>query len=233
MGNIVEFHGSHTNNLAVECNYRLLYQHLVNYDITFMGQILRDIPIKGRSKDGSQRGFRPMSPVKMFSKMLGGPISQMGTPSKPSHDAKLTKKAPHSLETPMVDSSAHFLSAHQGKESDSRVTVVQAEQAAYPNPLVLLEDTLIAYLVGLRAQSGNVVGKILRNRATANELAVNDIYNMLLEDPTRINLAAEASVDVLFSAFEMFLRRAWREVSRIGTNSVNSCGKNTIFLKRA
>ena len=82
---------------------------------------------------------------------------------------------------------------------------------AYVNPLALLEDTSVAYIVALRSRSGNVVGKILRSRAMADELAVNELYNALLEDPSRLQAAAEVSIDVLFAAFEKFLKRAWRE----------------------
>lgn len=32
-----------------------------------------------------------------------------------------------------------------------------------------------------------------------------------MEDPSRLQAAAEASVDVLFAAFEKFLQRGWRE----------------------
>ena len=32
-----------------------------------------------------------------------------------------------------------------------------------------------------------------------------------MEDPSRLQAAAEVSVDVLFAAFEKFLQRAWKE----------------------
>lgn len=77
--------------------------------------------------------------------------------------------------------------------------------------LVLLEDTFSAYISALRSRSGNVVGKLLQTRKQTDELIVNELYNGLLENPERLETAAVSSVDILFSAFEKFLRVAWRE----------------------
>ncbi|KAK8219169.1 hypothetical protein M8818_000900 [Zalaria obscura] len=74
-----------------------------------------------------------------------------------------------------------------------------------------LEDTLSTYLLALEARKGNFVGKVLRNRTYADELAVNELYNSLLEDPNMMVLAAQASIDVLFAAFEKFLNIGWKE----------------------
>ena len=90
-------------------------------------------------------------------------------------------------------------------------TVKESQFDDFKSPLALLEDTFSAYILALRSRSGNVVGKILQARANADELAINDLYNALLEDPTRLEEAALVSVDVLFAAFEKFLRKAWRE----------------------
>lgn len=61
----------------------------------------------------------------------------------------------------------------------NKVTLVATAAEAYKSPLALLEDTFTAYIVALRSRSGNVVGKILRSRATADELVVNELYNTL------------------------------------------------------
>lgn len=47
------------------------------------------------------------------------------------------------------------------------------------DPLRLLEETFSTYMLALRSRSGNVVGKLLRGRAWADELAVNELYNIL------------------------------------------------------
>ena len=49
------------------------------------------------------------------------------------------------------------------------------------------------------------------NRTTVDELAVNDLYNRLIESPFDLEASAELSVNVIFSAFEKFLNIAWRE----------------------
>jgi hypothetical protein len=79
------------------------------------------------------------------------------------------------------------------------------------NPLVRLEETFTAYVGALQSRKGNVVGKVLRNRSTADELAVSELYNTFVENPFDTRAATEASVDVLFVAFEKFLRLAWRD----------------------
>lgn len=97
------------------------------------------------------------------------------------------------------------------KNSGSKVTLLGANSEIHKSPLTLLEDTFKAYIAALHLKSGNVVGKVLRNRATADELSVNELYNKILEDPSRVQTAADFSVDILFVAFEKFLRVAWRE----------------------
>ena len=62
---------------------------------------------------------------------------------------------------------------------NNKVTLVETAVETYKSPLALLEDTFTAYVVALRSRSGNVVGKVLRTRATAEELLVNELYNIL------------------------------------------------------
>ncbi|TKA75973.1 hypothetical protein B0A55_00689 [Friedmanniomyces simplex] len=73
------------------------------------------------------------------------------------------------------------------------------------------EETFSAYVLALQSRKGNIVGRSLKMRAAADQLAVNELYNSLLEDPNMMVLAAQATVDVLFAAFEKFLNVAWRE----------------------
>ncbi|KAK6413012.1 hypothetical protein LTR81_013122 [Elasticomyces elasticus] len=74
-----------------------------------------------------------------------------------------------------------------------------------------LEETFSAYVLALQSRKGNIVGRSLKMRAMADQLAVNELYNSLLEDPNMMVLAAQATVDVLFAAFEKFMNVAWRE----------------------
>lgn len=63
--------------------------------------------------------------------------------------------------------------------SDNKVTLVEANGAKMKDTFGHLEDTFAAYVVALRSRSGNVVGKVLRGRAGADELVVNELYNIL------------------------------------------------------
>ena len=75
----------------------------------------------------------------------------------------------------------------------------------------LLEQTFSAYALALQSRSGNIVGRILRGRENVDRSSVNELYNVLLEDPGRIQAAAEVPVDVLFVAFETFMANAWAD----------------------
>ena len=66
-----------------------------------------------------------------------------------------------------------------GKNLNNKVTLVETAAETYKTPLARLEDTLTGYIVALRSRSGNVVGRVLRSRATADELLVNELYNIL------------------------------------------------------
>lgn len=63
--------------------------------------------------------------------------------------------------------------------SDNNATLAEAKGANIKDTFNLLEDTFAAYVVALRSRSGNVVGKVLRGRAGADELVVNELYNIL------------------------------------------------------
>jgi hypothetical protein len=92
-------------------------------------------------------------------------------------------------------------------ETPSKILIV-AEQ---DDRLRLLEQTFSTYVLALRSRGGNIVGRTLRVRNNADKAMVNELYNVLLEDPGKIQSAAEAPVDVLFVAFETFILRAWRD----------------------
>lgn len=75
----------------------------------------------------------------------------------------------------------------------------------------MLEQSFAAYALALQSRSGNIVGRTLRGRDNVDRSSVNELYNVLLEDPGRIQAAAEVPVDTLFVAFETFMANAWRE----------------------
>jgi hypothetical protein len=160
---------------------------------------------------------RPRSPVKMLSSFLShstGPGSHPPT--------YLKKDLPH-LPTPRIMPPPQQIPAKPpSRESrpSSKDQVTPKSQASMRSteslvgsigPHKKLEDTLSAYILALQARKGNIVGRILKMRALADELLVNDLYNNLLEDPNMMVIAAQAPVDVLFAGFEKFLNVAWKE----------------------
>ncbi|KAL8716598.1 MAG: hypothetical protein Q9225_006088 [Loekoesia sp. 1 TL-2023] len=180
--------------------------------IVYNREVLRAIPILPVNERAEGRSLKPLSPIKLVSNLFGGSNSQSETPSKWRDLAPKIKDVP-----PIPPPKPSNESADNGPNTsvEDKITLIEAKADNVPNPFEGLERTFNAYVIALRSRSGNVVGRILRNRAAADELAVNELYNVLIENPSRIQAAAEVSVDVLFSAFEKFLNKAWRD--RMGT----------------
>lgn len=180
--------------------------------IVFHRSVLNATPIRLQDDVSHVRTLRPLSPVKMISSLLGGvSTNQPSSPSKAIGNAPnlkdITSMRPLVFSKPEIETT-HVL---EDQHLTSKMTLVAKGVQDVKDPLALMEDTFAAYVVALRSRSGNVVAKVLRGRATADELIVNELYNILIEDPSRLQAAAEVSVDVLFAAFEKFLKRAWRE----------------------
>lgn len=96
-------------------------------------------------------------------------------------------------------------------DTPSRISVVGSPSPkGTDNHFGQLEQTFAAYVLALQSRSGNVVGRTLRARELVHRSPVNELYNVLLEDPARIQSAAEVPVDTLFVAFETFMANAWR-----------------------
>ena len=181
--------------------------------IAFDASILRSLPLHIHRQDSKHKSFRPKSPVKLLSNLLGSSTSQ-GTEPKASRSLAGFDIGPSALLIPTFGqgtmSEAKASNPNQPPEQ-TRIAMVDTNTANYKSPLELLESTLYTYVMSLRSRSGNVVGKLLQSRVSADEVTVNDLYNVLLEDPERHEAAAVVSVDVLFAAFEKFLKQAWRE----------------------
>ena len=134
------------------------------------------MPFRKPQEGTRSRIFRPISPVKMISNLLNaGQASQPSTPSRHRQDVPPIKNIPSMLPPTPSKTSPDPADNHLNK----KVTLVETAVETYKSPLALLEDTFTAYVVALRSRSGNVVGKVLRSRATAEELLVNELYNIL------------------------------------------------------
>ncbi|KAE8165327.1 hypothetical protein BDV40DRAFT_72628 [Aspergillus tamarii] len=165
------------------------------------------------------RTFRPPSPSKLLSSLLGGNQSREGTPSaKAPSSATLLGEFPK-MPPPRssVSRSNTLPSVFPGKEEKKedplpKISVVGTTSSkGSESPFSVLEQSFAAYVLSLQSRSGNIVGRTLRGRDNVDRAAVNELYNVLLEDPGQIQAAAEVPVDTLFVAFETFMANAWQE----------------------
>ena len=176
--------------------------------ISYHQKVVEYLPVKATSQEYQIRRFRPVSPVKALSNFLSGSSKEVENLTK---DRALGIFDGPAMPPPVRSSSRSDNNRRPSDEVNNKVTLVGAGQSTKRNSLAHLEDTFNAYIISLRSRSGNVVGKILRSRASADELIVNELYNTLVDDPSKIQAAAEVSVDVLFAAFEKFLNKAWKD----------------------
>ncbi|QDS73138.1 hypothetical protein FKW77_001676 [Venturia effusa] len=154
-----------------------------------------------------ERASRPHSPVKMLTNLFNQSVSR----ENGSFRRKYTQSTVFD-EIPAL----HHHNANNSKTSlesfGSGSIALEAPPElvhAAADALSKLEETLASYVLGLHHRKGNIVGKVLRARQFADELAVNELYNALLEDPTNFEIMGQSPVDVLFAAFEKFIKIAW------------------------
>ncbi|KAH8912929.1 hypothetical protein BR93DRAFT_948993 [Coniochaeta sp. PMI_546] len=95
--------------------------------------------------------------------------------------------------------------------ADSHIGRLAIDDDKPENPLMRLEHTFTGYIACLQARKGRFVARTLLNRSSADELSVNDLYNRLIESPYDLDASNELSTEVIFAAFEKFVRIAWRE----------------------
>ena len=147
--------------------------------ISFHHDVLQNLPLHKQVHESRIRNFRPISPVKMISNFLSvGMGSQPSSATKPRGE----QTTPQSLTPILRPLSMRFrIDDSQSYESPSggKSTVVEANSPKFCDTFTILEETFAAYIVALRSRSGNVVGKVLRGRAGADELMVNELYNTL------------------------------------------------------
>lgn len=140
---------------------------------SFHRSILRDVPFHRGENESRLRNFRPISPVKMISSFLGGGSS------KHRSDLPIMKAIPSILPQISLNRAAENSQSTAEKQTSNKVTVIGASTTNGKDILNLLEDTLATYLTAIYSRSGNVVGKVLRGRSMADELIVNELYNVL------------------------------------------------------
>lgn len=170
----------------------------------------RTLEFRSPSQAKNPRGFRPPSPTKFLANWWSGgrePISKSDTIGSLSKGPIFPPPQPLASRIEQTD--------HSQDDHDTKIKPVAAvESNAAKDSLHQLEQTFTAYILALRSRRGNIVGRSLRGRSDADPVAVNDLYNVLLDDASKIQAAAEVSVDVLIAAFEKFLAHGWKD--RIG-----------------
>ncbi|RAL61145.1 hypothetical protein DID88_010484 [Monilinia fructigena] len=187
--------------------------------ISHYTKILKSIDVM--CEGDRSKSYRPHSPVKMLSNLINNNFGSSASPSPTNINAlaspgKFSRplmmgKIP-TLESPQIVRTGSNRSLHSIQDVDGKSSVRATFEDARPvNPLVRLEETFTGYIAALQSRKGNVVGKNLRTRSSADELAVNALYNTFIENPFDTRAASETSFDVIFVAFEKFLKLAWKE----------------------
>lgn len=159
------------------------------------------------------------SPVKFLSSFLGGSTTGLAdsTNHAPKHQRthsaldnvpKLLPGQPAPMARSQSYKDVPSLSSSLGESPIGRLAM---DDDKPENPLMRLEQTFTAYVACLQARKGEFVARNLLNRCNADELSVNDLYNRLIESPFDLDASNEHSTEVIFAAFEKFVRIAWRE----------------------
>ncbi|KAF2263351.1 hypothetical protein CC78DRAFT_569146 [Lojkania enalia] len=176
-------------------------------------QILKalKVQIEGSGEEQDSKD-RPHSPVKMLSNLFGSTVGKEGGSRKlqrnPPSFGDIARMAPPLQPAP---SRTHSREGELSRPGSSNKTIGFNANTATTDSLTKLEETLATLIIALHARKGNIVGRSVRARVVADELAVNEVYNSLLENPSNLDMAAQSSIDVLFAALEKFLKIAWRE----------------------
>lgn len=191
-------------NPAVAC-------YLLQHNEAILGSLKLTNDSRERSPS-KPRGIRPHSPVKALASMFGGSsrheVEQKSAPSASQLFAKAPSMRPKIGPKSTSDSRLPAVL----EPSPPKVTLIsKVEEKSAMDPIDALEKTLMNYVLALQARKGNVIGRVISNRAMADEAVVNELYNAIIDQPLNHELAAQSSIDVLFAAFEKFLKNAWRE----------------------
>ncbi|KAI1468843.1 uncharacterized protein F4812DRAFT_348561 [Daldinia caldariorum] len=178
--------------------------------VSFHTKVLRGLSVSNKAE--KTRSFLATSPVKYLSSFLGG-SSNSESGSSHKHQRTLTGDAPILLPGLLSrsNSSVDANSLQGSTKSRDGIRIGGSDDDRPENPLVRLEQTFTGYMASLQARKGNFIGRTLLNRSAVDELSVNDLYNRLIESPFDIETSGDCTPDVVFVAFEKFVRIAWRE----------------------
>ncbi|WYZ45945.1 hypothetical protein EsH8_IX_000170 [Colletotrichum jinshuiense] len=172
--------------------------------VSYYTKILKGLPLMTRAE--KTRSFLASSPVKgLFSSIWGGSTNTEAH-SPPKHSrTPVTNVFPPPVSRANSETGSLYGSA-RGKDA-----IKMGGDDRPENPLVRLEQTFTGYVASMQARKGSIIGRMLLNRSAADELMVNDLYNRLIESPFDLDASSELGADVIFVAFEKFIRIAWCE----------------------
>lgn len=184
--------------------------------VSYYTKVLRAVKITSKT-DKPAKSFLSSSPVKMLSNFLAG------NSSTTSFHASINENTITGSKSQRTPVSVLFPPTANGSQKDltiasgslrKRGDTIAGDDAPPSNPLVRLEQTFTGYVANLQSRKGYFIGRTLLNRSMVDELSVNALYNRLIEFPFDLDAPAELPTEVIFAAFEKFIRMAWRD--RIG-----------------
>ncbi|KAF6804428.1 rho guanyl nucleotide exchange [Colletotrichum sojae] len=173
--------------------------------VSYYTKILKGLPLMTRAE--KTRSFLASSPVKgLFSSIWGGSTNTEAH-SPPKHTrTPVTNVFPPPPSSKAGSEAGSIYGSARGKDG-----IKMSGDDRPENPLVRLEQTFTGYVASLQSRKGSIIGRMLINRSVADELSVNDLYNRLIESPFDLDASSELGADVIFVAFEKFIRIAWCE----------------------
>ncbi|EXK32034.1 hypothetical protein FOMG_12375 [Fusarium oxysporum f. sp. melonis 26406] len=166
--------------------------------VSYYSKTLHGLLLNTRAE--KTKSFLASSPVKLLSSFWGGSSVHI------SDTASLGSKHKQVPSIHRNNSQASVVSSIRGGKDS-----VSQEETRTENPLVRLEQTFTAYVAALQSRKGLIIGRTLLQRSVVDELSVNELYNRLIESPFDIDAAADLGTEVIFVAFEKFLRIAWAD----------------------
>lgn len=176
--------------------------------VSYYTKIARNLAFNTRAE--KTRSFLSTSPVKMLSSFLGG-----STPDITSQSPKQKGGGGGMLSPPPLIQAAaskeSLVESIRSRHSRDNFPIGQEGDERPDNPLVRLEHTFTGYVACLQSRKGYFIGRLMLNRSNVDELAVNDLYNRLMESPYDLEASADVSSETMFVAFEKFVRIAWQE----------------------
>lgn len=174
--------------------------------VSYYTKIVRNINFTSRAE--KSRSFLSTSPVKMLSSFLSGSTSDLASPGSTKQNRGMLSPPP--LITRAGASKESLVDSVRSRASRDTIPIGPDEERP-ENPLVRLEQTFTGYVACLQSRKGHFIGRLLMSRDSVDELAVNDLYNRLIESPYDLEASAEVTAETVFVAFEKFVRIAWRE----------------------